>query len=92
MRIAVNHLTFAEPIPDALIESARGAVRTIEEAGGECRLVQVDETHAFLVLGFPDARVEEHIKNEIGSPWMREHVVPLLSSPPERTSGEVIAG
>lgn len=66
MRVAVNHLTFAEPIPDTLIASAQDAARAVEEAGGECRLVQVDETHAFLV--------------------------PLLASPPERTSGDLVAG
>jgi hypothetical protein len=92
MRVAVNHLTFAEPIPEALIASAQDAARAVEEAGGECRLVQVDATHAFRLLGFPDAETEERIKTEIGGPWMREHVVPLLASPPERTSGEVVAG
>lgn len=92
MRVAVNHLTFAEPIPEALIASARAAVRAVEEAGGECRLVQVDETHAFLVLGFPDAEAEERIKNEIGGPWMRRDVIPLLAHLPERSSGDVVAG
>ena len=92
MRMAVNHLTFAEPIPEAVVESAQDAVRAVEQAGGECRLVRVDETHAFLLLGFPDADTEERIKNEIGGPWMREHIIPLLASPPERTSGDVVAG
>ena len=53
--------------------------------------MQVDERHAMLVLGFPDAETEERIKSEIGGPWMREHVVPLLDAPPERWSGEVVA-
>ena len=92
MRVAVNHLTFAEPIPEAVIASAQDAVRAVEEAGGECRLVRIDETHAFLLLGFSDAETEERIKNEIGGPWMREHVIPLLASPPERTSGDLVAG
>ena len=92
MRLAVNHLTFKEPISPTLIDSAKDAVRRVAEAGGEARFVRVDETHAFLVLGFPDAESEERIKNEVGGPWMREYVIPLLDTPPERTSGEVVAG
>lgn len=92
MRIAVNHLTFAEPIGDALIASAKDAAAMVAQTGGELRLVRVDDTHAFLLLGFPDAKAEEQIKTEIGGPWMREHVIPLLAGPPERTSGEVVAG
>ena len=50
MRIAVNHLTFAEPIPGSVIESARDAVQAVVEAGGlDARLVKVDETHAILL-------------------------------------------
>ena len=92
MRIAVNHLTFEEPIPPGLIDSAKDAAGAVTDAGGELRLVKVDDTHAFLVLGFPDAETEERIKTEVGGPWMREHVIPLLASTPERTSGDVVAG
>ena len=92
MRIAVNHLSFAEPIPASVIESAQDAVRAVVEAGGlDARLVEVDETHAILVLTFPDVETEERIKS-VGGPWMREHVVPLLAGPTERASGEVVAG
>lgn len=63
------------------------------EAGGlDARLVKVDETRAILVLPFPDVETEERIKSEVGGPWMREHIVPLLAEPPERASGDVVAG
>jgi hypothetical protein len=75
IRIVVNHLRFKEPIPASLIDAAREVARVIGEAGGECRLVKVDDSHAFLILGFPDANTEERIKSEIGGPWMREHVI-----------------
>lgn len=92
MRLVVNHLTFADPIPQSVIESAKDALRTIVEAGGlESRLVKVDETHAVLVLAFPDLETEERVKSEIGGPWMREHIVPLLAEPTARSSGEVVA-
>jgi hypothetical protein len=93
MRIVVNHLTFAEPIPTAVIESARDAAQAVVEAGGlDARLVKVDETRAMLVLTFPDSETEERIKSEVGGPWMREHIMPLLAEPTARASGEVVAG
>ena len=93
MRVVVNHLSFAEPIPDSVIESARDAARAVVAAGGlDARLVKVDETHAILLLTFPDLDTEERVKSDVGGPWMREHVVPLLTGPPERSSGEVVAG
>ena len=93
MRMVINQLTFAEPIPVSFIESARDAVQAVVEAGGlDARLVKIDEIHAILVLTFPDLETEERIKSEVGGPWMREHIVPLLAEPPERASGEVVAG
>jgi hypothetical protein len=61
-------------------------------ADSTARLVKVDETHAILVLTFPDFETEERIKSEVGGPWMREHIVPWLAEPTERASGEVVAG
>ena len=93
MRMVVNRLTFAKPIPESVIESARDATRAVVEAGGlDARLVKVDETHAILVLTFPDFESEERIKSEVGGPWMREHIVPLLAEPTERAAGDVVAG
>jgi len=93
MRMVVNQLTFAEAIPASVIESARDAVQAVVEAGGlDARLVKVDETRAILVLTFPDLETEERIKSEVGGPWMREHIMPLLAEPTERASGEVVAG
>jgi hypothetical protein len=93
MRMVINRLTFAEPIPESVIESARDATQAVVEAGGlDARLVKVDETHAILVLTFPDLETEERIKSEVGGPWMREHIVPLLAAPTERASGDVVAG
>ncbi len=33
----------------------------------------------------------DRLTTEVGSPWMMEHVVPLLSGPPERHIGPVVA-
>ena len=93
MRIVVNHLRFEEALPEAVIDGAREVSKQLVDAGGHsASLVQVDDTHAILILAFPDLETEERIKSEIGGPWMKEHVLPLLASPTERSSGEVVAG
>ena len=93
MRIVVNHLSFAEPIPRDVVDSAERACQELVEAGGiPASLVQEDDHHATLLLTFPDVETEERIKSEIGGPRMNEHVVPLLAKPPERSSGTVVAG
>jgi hypothetical protein len=92
MRVVVNHLKFTDAIPEAVVEPARERLRAIVEAGGlEARLVKVDERHAMLVLVFPDLETEERVKTEIGGPWMRQHIIPLLAGPTERSSGVVVA-
>ena len=91
MRIVVNHLTFEQPPPPAVIEAARAAGQEVVDAGGLAfHLVRVDETHVILVLFFPDLETEERVTREIGGPWMREHVLPLLAEPTRRSSGEAI--
>ncbi len=93
MRVVVNHLRFKEPLPSAVVDSAEEACQRLVEAGGlAASLIQVDETQAILVLTFPDLETEERIKSEIGGPWMKEHVVPLLAEPTDRSSGMVVAG
>jgi|SwirhisoilCB2_FD_contig_41_16578370_length_739_multi_4_in_0_out_0_2 hypothetical protein len=92
-RLVVNHLRLAKPLPAPVINAAEEACAEILAAGAQSAgVVQIDETHAILVLAFPDLETEERISSEIGGPWMREHVVPLLASPPERSSGVVVAG
>jgi hypothetical protein len=83
VRIVVNHLRLKEPLTEAVIEAADDVTQRIVDA--------VDETHAILVLTFPDPETEERIKSGIGGPWMREHIIPLLEGPTERHSGEVVA-
>jgi hypothetical protein len=93
LRVVVNHLRFKDPLPKAVIDAAEEVCQRLVEAGGlAASLIQVDETQAILVLTFPDLETEERIKSEIGGPWMKEHVVPLLAAPTDRSSGVVVAG
>jgi hypothetical protein len=44
-----------------------------------------------LILDFADAEDADRIAREVGGPWMREHIRPLLARDTERSVGEVIA-
>jgi len=50
----------------------------------------VDDTHLILILDFASAGEADRIASEVGGPWMREHVIPLLARGPERSVGEVL--
>jgi hypothetical protein len=92
-RVVVNHLSLTKPLPDSVITAAEDVCAQILAAGGHsASVVQVDESHAILVLTFPDLETEERVSSEIGGPWMSEHLVPLLASPPQRSSGVLVAG
>jgi len=53
------------------------------------RIVLANGPNGALRLGWHDAL--DQIATEIGSPWMRENVVPLPAGPPERHIGPNIA-
>jgi hypothetical protein len=76
-----------------VISAADEACQQILAAGAHsASVVEVDDGHAILVLAFPDVETEERVSAEIGGPWMRKHVLELLSGPPERSSGVLVAG
>jgi len=59
---------------------------------GEMRhIVRVDDRHLILLLLFAEAEDANRIAREVGGPWMREHIVPLLAGDTERSVGEVVA-
>ena len=55
------------------------------------RVVKGDERHLILMLEFARAGDADRMAREVGGPWMREHVRPLLAGDTERSVGEVIA-
>ena len=92
MHVVVNHLRLREPVGEVTIRAAQEAVGQVVAAGGlVARLLRVDNTHLILVLDFASAEDADRIAREVGGPWMREHMVPLLASETERSVGEVIA-
>ena len=52
---------------------------------------KVDDTHLILVLMFAPPEDADRVSREVGGPWMRENIVPLLARDTERSVGEVIA-
>ena len=92
MTVVVNHLHFRDPLTDDTVLACRDVVQRIEEAGATAaQVVRVDDTRLVLILEFASAADADRVAQEVGGPWMREHILPLLARGPERSVGEVIA-
>ena len=93
MHAVVNRLSFTDPISPELVARLRDDVMPRLRAAGclEANVVQTGERELHLVLLFAAPGDAERTMQEVGSPWMREHVVPLLSGPTDRRVGEVVA-
>ncbi len=90
MHVVVNHLRLRDPVADTTVQAAREGMRLVVDAGAlAARVAKVDETH--LILEFAGPEDADRIAREVGGPWMREHVRPLLAGDTERSVGEVIA-
>lgn len=55
------------------------------------RLARVDEKHLILVLEFSTAEDADRIARDVGGPWMRENIRPLLAGDTDRSVAQVIA-
>ena len=92
LHVVINHLRLREPVPDATVEAARKGMQLVVDAGAlAARLAKVDDTHLILILEFSTAEDAGRIAREVGGPWMREHIRPLLAGDTERSVAEVIA-
>ncbi len=93
MHAVVNRLTFADPVSADLLARLRDDAMPRVRDGGclEAHVVQTGERELHLILVFHAADDADRMMREVGSPWMREHVVPLLAGPTDRRVGEVVA-
>jgi hypothetical protein len=92
MYLVINHLRLRDPLTDATAEAARDGMQLVVDAGAlAARVAKVDEKHLVLILDFATAADADRIAREVGGPWMREHIRPLLAGDTERSLGEVIA-
>lgn len=92
VHVVVNHLRLREPVQAATVDAAWAGVRLVVDAGAlAARVAKVDERHLILILEFATAEDADRIAREVGGPWMRENIRPLLAGDTERSVGEVIA-
>jgi hypothetical protein len=92
LHVVVNHLRLRKPVPDATVGALQEGVQLVVDAGAlAAHVAKVDDTHLILILEFPTAEAGERVAREVGGPWMREHITPLLAGDTERSLAEVIA-
>ena len=92
MHVVINHLRLRDPVSDETVQAAREGMRLVVDAGAlAARLAKVDERHLILILEFAAAEDADRIAREVGGPWMKENISPLLAGDTERSVGEVIA-
>jgi hypothetical protein len=92
MHVVINHLRLREPVPDSTVEAARKGMQRVVDAGAlAARVAKVDDRHLILILEFATAEDADRVAREVGGPWMRENIRPLLAGDTERSVAEVIA-
>jgi hypothetical protein len=92
LHVVVNHLHLREPVADDTMRATREAVQQVVDAGAlAARVIKVDAKHLILLLEFASPEDADRVSREIGGPWMRQNIVPLLERDTERSVGEVIA-
>jgi hypothetical protein len=92
LHVVINHLRLREPVTEKTVAAARKGMQLVVDAGAlAARVAKVDDTHLILILEFSTAEDADRIASEVGGPWMRENVRPLLAGDTERSVGEVIA-
>ena len=79
-------------MPQEIVEKSQDAVRRVVDAGGHAaHVAKVDDRHIVLILEFDSPEDATRIARDVGGPWMREHITPLLARDTERSVGEIIA-
>ncbi len=92
MHVVVNHLHLRDPMPPEIVEKAQDAMRSVVDAGGRAaQVAKVDDRHLVLILVFDSAEDAARVARDVGGPWMRENIVPLLARDTDRSVGEIIA-
>jgi hypothetical protein len=90
MRAVVNRVGLKEPVPEAefdiseLAEKARAI-----EGFGSIQIIRLKDSLVLVITGDDDAALDR-IRDEVGSPWMREHVSPRAAGPPDRQVGDLV--
>lgn len=92
MHIVVNHLRLRDPLTSETERALQDGVRLVVDAGALAgHVAKVNDRHLILILTFANLEDADRAAREVGGPWMRQHIVPLLDSDTQRSVGEVIA-
>ena len=92
VHIVINHLRLRDAVAGPTVEALQNGVQLAVDAGAlSARVAKVDERHVILILEFASAEDADRMAQEVGGPWMREHIRPLLAGDTDRSVGEVIA-
>jgi hypothetical protein len=94
MAAVVNHLNFKDRVdPDLFRQAEQDLVPEMRSIEGfeALHVVQTSDHDVILIILGTTEEVLDRLATDVGSPWMVANVVPLLSRPPERHIGPVIA-
>jgi len=92
VHVVVNHLRLRDPVSDVTLEALSEGVKLSVDAGAlAARVAEVDERHLILILEFTSAEEANRIARDVGGPWMRENITPLLAGDTERSLGRIVA-
>jgi hypothetical protein len=92
MHVVINHLRLRDPVAETTVQAAREGMQLVVDAGAlAAHVAKVDEKHLILILQFAGPEDADRIARDVGGPWMREHIRPLLAGDTDRSVGEVIA-
>jgi hypothetical protein len=87
----VNHHYLAEPIPKSAYDALAERFDEMRELGLQTfQIVNVADDHVILIAMFASDEAADKVSELIGSPWLREYVIPRLSSPTEQSFGEAL--
>jgi hypothetical protein len=85
----VNHHHLSEPIPESAYAAVTERFTEMRDLGLRTfQIINVADDHVILVAVFESAEAADAVSESIGSPWLREYVIPRLSSPTEQSFGE----
>jgi hypothetical protein len=92
VHVVVNHLHLRDPVTNETVRAAQDAVQLVVDAGAvAAHVAKASETHLILLLFFAGPEDADRVSREVGGPWMREHMVPLLARDTDRSVAEVVA-
>ena len=94
MHAVINTLRFKDAVDPALFPRAErelaDQMRGIEGFQG-FRAVQVADDQVILVIFADTAEALDGMASKLGNTWMAENIAPLLTGPPERRIGPIVA-